>query len=221
MPRKRLLILVKLPLPGLVKTRIAAQWGDDVAVQLYDAMVHDQLEAVADTDIPITLCHSPIAPLDAYRDWLGREHSFQLQEGDDLGQRMRHAFESAFSKGAEQLVLVGSDLPEISPKLLHEAFAALNTVGATLAPSDDGGYTLIGFSRRSFRPEAFESIPWSTPQVLAATVAALEGVGQSVHLLPELADLDTADDVLELTRRHTAGGPHRTLTLANRLLDNG
>ncbi|MBU1003954.1 MAG: TIGR04282 family arsenosugar biosynthesis glycosyltransferase [Proteobacteria bacterium] len=217
MTARRLLVLVQLPLPGLVKTRIAARLGDDNAVQLYDAMVQDQLEAMATAGFPLTLCHSPIAPLDAYRDWLGRDRSFQLQEGDDLGDRMRHAFETAFAKGAEQVVLVGSDLPEITPELLQAAFAALDREEAVLAPSDDGGYTLIGFSRERFQPTAFTDIPWSSPQVLAASLAALERAGQAVHLLPTLPDLDTADDLAALLRRHTSGGPRRTLTLASRL----
>lgn len=217
MAARRLLVLVQLPLPGLVKTRIAARLGDEQAVQLYDAMVQDQLEAMDHTGIPLTLCHSPIAPLDAYRDWLGRERSFQLQEGDDLGERMRHAFETAFAKGAEHVVLVGSDLPEINPALLHAAFATLDQEGAALAPSDDGGYTLIGFSREGFCPAAFTDIPWSSPQVLAATLAVLERAGQAVRLLPQLPDMDTADDVAALLRRHKSGGPRRTLALAAKL----
>lgn len=221
MPERRILVFVKLPLPGQVKTRLADELGLAEAVELYDAMVRDQVDALAGAEAPLTLCHAPIAPLDAYRDWLGRERTFQLQEGDDLGERMAHAFETAFAKGADRVLLTGSDLPEITPDVTAEAFAALDREGAALSPSDDGGYTLIGFSREAFARGVFDDIPWSTPDVLQATLAAFERAGQAVHLTAPVPDLDTPADLAALTARHDEGGPRRTLALARRLLATG
>lgn len=198
MAEKRILLFVKLPLPGMVKTRLAATVGDERAVELYDAMVRDEINALDATGIPLTICHAPVAPLDAYRDWLGRHRSFQLQEGEDLGERMARAFETAFSKGADRIVLLGSDLPAIRPHDVSDAFDAVAEHGAALAPGGDGGYSLVGFTREAFTPEVFDGIPWSTPRVLPKTLAAFARQDRPVHLLPTIPDVDTVNDLAAL-----------------------
>lgn len=215
MTETRLLLFVKLPLPGLAKTRLARTLGQERAVALYDAMVRDVLEALDATGLPLTVCHAPVAPLDAYRDWLGRGRSFLLQEGDDLGERMAHALAKAFEDGAERAVLVGGDLPALVPGAVLEALAAADEAGAALAPSGDGGYSLIALAARAFDPGLFRDVPWGAPGVLQDTLAAFAALGRTVRILPEIPDVDTAEDLAALVRTPPpAPLARRTLALA-------
>lgn len=213
MADERVLVFVKLPLPGVAKTRLAAEVGDERAVALYDAMVRDVMDSLDAAGAPVTVCHAPVAPLDAYRDWLGRGRRFMLQEGEDLGERMARAFEAVFASGAERAVLVGGDLPGLAPGAVRAALDAVADTGAALAPGGDGGYSLIGFRRDAFAPEVFSSIPWSTPDVLPRTLAAFERLAHPVHLLSPIPDVDTAADLATLAATPEAA-PHARRTLA-------
>jgi rSAM/selenodomain-associated transferase 1 len=131
----------------------------------------------------------------------GRRDGFP-QAGADLGERMKNAFQHCFADGFDDVIIIGSDIPDLPPEIFAEAFAALENRGAVIGPAADGGYYLIGFRKETFAPEAFEGIVWSTQAVFAETVARLERVGVGVHLLPSWRDVDTVDDLRDLVRRH-------------------
>jgi len=106
---------------------------------------------------------------------------------------MRQAFEAAFAAGFRRAVIIGSDLPDLSPAMLRDAFARLETSDAVLGPARDGGYYLLGM--REMIGGIFDGVPWSTPRVLDATLARLRAAGASVALLEPLADVDEAADL--------------------------
>ena len=95
------------------------------------------------------------------------------QTGDDLGERMEQAFVRVFSEGFREAILIGSDIPGLSSGTVQEAFASLAGHDAVIGPANDGGYYLIGFTRRAFYPEIFHSMPWSTPAVFRETLGRL------------------------------------------------
>ena len=211
MTRVHALMTLRAPEPGRVKTRLARGVGRDAALALYRAFVADELAALDafgedGAGLPVTVFVHPPEQVDAMADWLGpdpagRPRRVAAQRGEDLGERMRRAFEQAFGEGAEAALLVGGDLPELSALHLDAACAALRDAGAALAPSGDGGYTLVAFTRAAFRPDIFRDIEWSTPQVLEQTLARFKVAGQAVTLLPELPDVDTAIELAALAAR--------------------
>jgi rSAM/selenodomain-associated transferase 1 len=119
------------------------------------------------------------------------EKSF-VQEGQDLGERMADAFARSFEAGMDKVVLIGTDCPTLLSQHLNEAFEALNKSDLVLGPATDGGYYLIGMTRRS--DYLFEGITWSTSQVLSATVNVASQHGLTTTLLQELDDIDTQED---------------------------
>jgi rSAM/selenodomain-associated transferase 1 len=112
------------------------------------------------------------------------------QRGDTLGERMHNVFAHLFGLGYSNVVMVGSDVPSLPPMYVEQAFACLRDRrrAAVIGPASDGGYYLIGLSTPL--PELFVSIPWSTPEVLSATLSAAEKLRLSVALTTEWYDVD-------------------------------
>lgn len=135
---------------------------------------------------------SPAFPTPA---WAG-DFPFFPQEGTTLGDRLIHAFDTLFSRGLGPVVIIGTDAPLLSKARLEEAFTALKTQEVVLGPALDGGYYLVGLARP--RPGLFQNIPWSTPEVLAASLSHLTQAKVPHALLAPESDVDTADDLRRL-----------------------
>jgi rSAM/selenodomain-associated transferase 1 len=106
---------------------------------------------------------------------------------------MEAAFRAAFQDGAERVVIIGSDLPELSTALLQRAFAALESHPAVMGPARDGGYYLLGM--RTMIHGLFDGIRWSTDEVLARTLDRLRAAGIEPALLDPLSDVDEVGDL--------------------------
>lgn len=219
MPERHVLLFVKYPEPGLVKTRLAAHLGDAAATALYRAFVADELAALAAAAVPVTAHCAPPHPEADYRAWLGPDLPLAAQRGGDLGARMAAAFEDAFAHGADEAVLIGSDIPALTPAHVTGAFAALGQHGAALAPAGDGGYTLIAFTARAYTAHAFADVPWSTTAVLSTTLTRLREAGRRAALLPVLPDVDEPYDLARLAAQSTT--PAHTLALLQELAPKG
>jgi rSAM/selenodomain-associated transferase 1 len=109
-----------------------------------------------------------------------------------LGERLHRAFSESFSEGAERIIIVGSDCPEIAAEDVRGALKELDSHDVVLGPAVDGGYWLIGL--RAPHSELFREIPWSSDQVLAQTLRRARNLGLGVQLLRILADIDTEAD---------------------------
>ena len=199
-----LLVMVKAPLPGLVKTRLAAAIGPAAALCAYRAMVGNVLAAVDACGLPASIVYTPGPAHEAVAGLCGPARRCLPQAPGDLGARMAAALARAFADGAKKAVLLGSDLPLVTPGLLRRAAHILGTRPAVLGPADDGGYWLIGFGRDGFLPEVFTDMPWSTPAVAALTLDRLAAAGRRPGILPRLPDCDTPGDLARL-----AGPPWR------------
>jgi uncharacterized protein len=196
-----ILLFAKSPVKGRVKTRLAAELGEEFAVALYKCFVEDVLGLVKDVGVSLRLLFHPPDAKSDFRDWLGEREFFRPQAGDDIGERMKNAFENAFTEGFSKVVAIGSDLPDLPDDFLRRAFAQLESSDAVLGPSSDGGYYLIGFSRESFLPETFENIAWSRDGVFEQTLCVLKRHGRTTSLLPVWHDVDTAADLKALLLR--------------------
>ena len=193
-------VFVKAPLPGLVKTRLAPRFGTERAAALYRAMAEDLLDRLEALEgVRLEIRFAPARESALLRNWLGARRRLTPQRGADLGDRMAAAFRAAFRDGCERCVLVGSDVPELLAERVSEAFAKLERNDLVLGPSRDGGYYLVGM--RQSRPELFKGMPWSTERVYAETTRRARALGLRVARLRILADIDTPADVDRLSRR--------------------
>ncbi|MHC4362984.1 MAG: TIGR04282 family arsenosugar biosynthesis glycosyltransferase [Planctomycetota bacterium] len=196
-----ILLFVKHPAPGRVKTRLAEQLGPGRAAALYENFVLDLLDTLRSLNVNLRIFFEPAEALNDIRHWLGENHSYVLQRGNNLGQRMKNAFAYAFADGCSKGVLIGSDLPDLPADFLSLGLRALDTGDAVLGPSSDGGYYLIGFSRETFLPEAFDNIAWGTDRVFAHTVKTLKRHRRKLYVLPRWHDVDTLEDLKSLVAR--------------------
>ncbi len=190
----RLLVFVKAPRPGAVKTRLAAVLGDDGAADLYRAIAGEEIRSTAPRagEYERAFVFTPDDARAEIEAWLPGE-TLSPQQGADLGQRMSGAFASAFAAGARRVAIIGSDVPAVGREHVVEAFRALEDNDVALGPTHDGGYYLIALDRA--RPALFQSIPWSTPSVLSATAERAGVLGLSVRMLDPLRDIDTIGDL--------------------------
>ncbi len=207
-----ILFFVRDPEPGEVKTRLAAVIGSRAAADLYASFLLDLAGVLRSGPLPFRFVFSPPDREAALRQRLGAG-VYRAQEGGDLGERMKNAFITAFDSGFSRAVLIGSDSPDLPPSRPAEAIELLGRNDAVLGPAHDGGYYLVGFTRRGFVPEAFSGPCWGADTVFRDTLAILARKKARVGLLPPFWDVDTFDDVKALARRGSAG-PHTAAALA-------
>ena len=194
----RLLVFVKAPLPGLVKTRLAAGIGHPLALAAYRALTAGTLAAVDASGLPAAIHYAPAGALAAVTGLCGPDRDYRPQVEGDLGARMAAALGQAFDAGAECALLVGCDLPLLTGPILAGAAERLGGCDAVLGPALDGGYWGIGFRRESFCPAAFADMPWSTDAVASRTADVIRRAGRRLELLPALPDCDEAADLKRL-----------------------
>ena len=193
MAGKAVIVFLKAPEQGRVKTRLAKKLNKGLVIDLYKAFVIDILDAAHPNGTP-EIFYYPQHRKKMIVDWLGQRYPYTCQAGSDLGERMVSAFEKTFNKGYDKAVLIGTDIPELNVKILKLAFERLAVHDLVLGPSRDGGYYLIGFNRASYSSQIFNNIAWSTPQVFAQTLDQANQNNLTYFLLPELNDIDTLED---------------------------
>lgn len=205
-PPDAILVFVRAPEAGRVKTRLAAEIGDEAALRVYRRLAeHTVAEARAlGAEAAVRIHFTPAAGGEAVRAWLGADALYLPQGEGGLGARMRAAFEAAFAAGHPRVVIVGSDLPDLSAGVLRRALRLLDAHPAVVGPAADGGYYLLGLGEMV--PGAFEGIAWSTGEVLGATLARLRAAGCEPALLETLRDVDTAADLPPGWRAWATGG---------------
>jgi len=191
----RVAVFAKAPVPGEVKTRLVPALGEQGAAALHQALVTCAIETAVGAGIgPVELWCAPDADHPFFAE-CGRRYGVTLmhQGGGDLGGRMQRAFEALLRESGRAL-LVGSDIPAMTPDYLRAADAALaEGYDAVLGPAEDGGYVLIGLSRVD--AGLFENIRWSVLDVLAVTRSRIARLGWRHLELPTLWDVDRPEDL--------------------------
>ncbi len=187
-----LIIFSKNPLAGFVKTRLAASIGAEEALRVYEELRAITERAAAGADCSRAVFYSDYIPEeDLFLDGGTGAH---LQQGADLGERMHRAIVEGFRLGFRQVVLIGTDCPELSAFLIDRAFEALESHDAVIGPARDGGFYLVGLTRPV--PELFLQRQWSHGEVLRDTLAILGGQQAETAILPALSDIDTIEDLI-------------------------
>lgn len=195
-----LLLFVKYPDKGKVKSRLSQEFGEDTVLLLYEAFVLDVLETVNKGKYRFKICFHPPSAQEKIASWLGKSYFYMPQNGSDLGEKMKNAFALAFSEGFEKVILIGSDIPDLPKEIIDEAFASDGE--AVIGPATDGGYYLIGFKHSTFLPRIFEGMQWSTASVFERTMEIFRKHSYKVHILPQWRDVDTPEDLKAFYERN-------------------
>lgn len=197
---KALVVMMRAPEPGSVKTRLVPPLTDEGAASLYEAFLYDifgRLDGIGWADI-----HAAYTPENA------RQRAAMIvppsiecfpQRGGDLGERMYNAFENLLGRGYKRVVVIGSDSPDMPIGRIKDAFSALKgDTDVVFGPALDGGYYLIGLRKPTRLP--FDGVAWSTATVMSDTLKKIRGA-LSFKLIKPWHDIDTVEDLKLLKKR--------------------
>ena len=202
MPDTALVVMARYPQSGTTKTRLARAIGDKETVALYKAFLTDLAEKFAGQACDVHWAYTPsevdylsfIATLAPVHIELMRAFP---QQGTDLGERLHHVFQRTHDRGYQRTIVIGSDSPHISPRIIMQAQEDLAKADVVLGPADDGGYYLIAM-RTPY--DVFTGIPMSTSVVARMTIDVAQRQGLKVHTLENLFDIDELSDLLRLSQ---------------------
>jgi rSAM/selenodomain-associated transferase 1 len=200
----RVIVFARVPCAGEVKTRLARAVGEATALAHYRTMLSDTLAVVRAALVEAPGLEAELCIVGDDRDGecarLAAAHGFALsaQQGATLGERIDAALGRALSEGKVP-VLIGSDVVSLTARDLHDAFESLREREAVFAPTEDGGYALVGLSRRVAR--LFDAMPWGCDSLMAVTRRRLQECGIRWAQLRTLWDVDEEPDL----RRWLAG----------------
>jgi rSAM/selenodomain-associated transferase 1 len=197
-----ILFFVKYPASGQVKVRLKSNSIPYNVVDLYRNFVLDMLAMLKRSHICFYVVYHPSDALELFKTWLHNNLQYLSQQGNDLGERLDCAFQTAFARGHQRVIALGSDVPDLNDLVLSRAFQVLRTDDAVIGPSPDGGYYLIGFQATSFSSTFFDDISWSSDIVFSQTCAKLRKIGRSVQVLTPWRDVDTVIDLQALIQRN-------------------
>ncbi len=192
-----ILIFMRYPTAGKAKTRLIPKIGAERAALLHRRMTENIVRVARSRggDGSVTACFTG-EPKHKFRAWLGTDLNYRKQPNGDLGDRLRNAFAAAFRAGSKRVVVVGSDVPNVTPEILSQAESALENRDVVLGPAADGGYYLLGMNR--MYPDLFCGMNWGGENVCDQTRDAIVILGLKSTELPMLNDVDRPEDLASL-----------------------
>ena len=210
-----LILFIKYPEPGQVKTRLGSKIGYEEAALLYEELVKQQiLDLKCDRPCPYpadALSSAQVISrssndsydlayyvddsrtIDQYRSKFGSDLNLFIQKGNNLGERMARAFEESFERQYDRVILMGSDIPLVKESDITVFFNHLLTDQMVIGPARDGGYYMIGFQREVPILPLFQNIAWSTSDVFQTTLARASDL--NVKIEKTWFDIDTVEDL--------------------------
>ncbi len=188
--KSALIIFIKNPIKGTVKTRLAKDAGDDKALEIYQKLLAHTRQITSTLVSDKLLYYSK--SLEENDEWTNDIYQKNVQVEGGLGEKMAAAFEDAFEAGYQKALIIGSDCIALSSNLLKKAFEQLETHDFVVGPTFDGGYYLIGMKK--LLPTIFNQKKWSTESVFPDTIEDLQKAQKSYFLLPQLNDIDHLKD---------------------------
>lgn len=188
--RNALIIFTRNPELGKCKTRLARVIGDDAALDIYRLLLKHTAEVTRQVDADKYVFYTEqIVVSDIWDDSIFHK---KIQRGDDLGEKMNNAFMDVFNNEYEKVMIVGSDLFDLTPQIIEDAFRQLQTHDIVIGPSEDGGYYLLGM--KTLHSGIFQDKEWGSDTVLAETLECCKHL--KTAKLPELNDIDTYEDLM-------------------------
>lgn len=201
MKNEALIVFVRKPELGKVKTRLAATIGKAAALSVYEKLLLHTFEITQGSMTDKFIFYAGEVVEDDV--WQQEQYTKMLQHELDLGKRMKTAFETVFQKGYGKVVIIGSDCPQLTTAHLAQAFGALDHSDLVIGPATDGGYYLLGM--KTVHSELFQNIAWSTAHVYPDTIKIIQTLSLNYHALPVLTDVDEEKDLPAEWRKEIAG----------------
>jgi hypothetical protein len=188
--KNALIIFVRKPELGNVKTRLAASIGDENALKIYIDLLSHTCDITKGLSLDKYVFYNELA---LEKDMWSKNGFYRKeQKGISLGEKMENAFESLRNEGYEKIIIIGSDCFELDESLISKAFEQLHKYDLVIGPANDGGYYLLGMSK--FYPFIFQDKKWSTDSVCSDTLKDIQEHNLSCYQLPMLTDVDNEED---------------------------
>lgn len=194
MGKALLIIFVKNPILGKVKTRLAASIGDERALEAYIKLLNHTKAITSSLTIDKRVYYT--WDIDENDLWSDGGYEKHLQSGEELGDRMMNAFQEAFDDGYSSVAIIGSDCYDLDTATIEEAFTALENNDVVIGPATDGGYYLLGMTQ--LYPQLFQNKKWSTESVFIDTIEDVIDLNILHKNLPTLSDVDNIKDLVRL-----------------------
>lgn len=191
-----IVIMVKAPRPGTVKTRLGSCLTPEDAAALAACGVRDVVRTAKTVAPFVLIAYTPLNGQNELQELLPDQLLWTPQQGADLGARMHSAVAAAALQGLKPVVVLGTDSPTFPPEAVAEAFTLLQNHDVVLGPAEDGGYWCVGL--REPQPPLFDDILWSTEVVFEQTTANARRLGLTVATVAAWYDTDTPDDLARL-----------------------
>jgi rSAM/selenodomain-associated transferase 1 len=193
--RNELIMLSRFPEPGKVKTRLCSVLSESEAASVHEACVRESISRFGKlSGITFLAAVTPDDQLSRFGRLFDLPTSLLLPQGvGELGERLSNLTKGAVERGANRVILLGSDSPTLPISHLLEGFERLDDYDVTLGPCQDGGYYLLGTS--ILVPALFEDISWGTDKVAAQTKRNAEANGLSLHELGDWYDIDRPEEL--------------------------
>jgi rSAM/selenodomain-associated transferase 1/rSAM/selenodomain-associated transferase 2 len=208
-----IIIFVRYPRKGQVKTRLAETTSSDFAINFYKLCAENLIRNIKKVpSVNRFVFYSNKNEKTETINWLGSKLLFAPQDGDDLGNRMKNAFQKVFSAGSQKVIIVGTDIPDLSKEVIVKAFELLDSNDVVIGPAKDGGYYLLGMKKMTV--DLFEKIEYSTSSVLSETLLKTKKLNLTYHLLTELKDIDTEEDLVNWLNHDYSNPIKRKVKLA-------
>jgi rSAM/selenodomain-associated transferase 1 len=211
-----LVIFVKAPLAGDVKTRLIPTLNPAQAAELYQCFVKDVVRSMRRLkEVSLQIAYQPHARVPD-PSWAGCFLSHFKQEGQSLGERLCRAFTSAYQSRAKRVIMIGCDSPTLPAAYVQQAFRMLKDCDVVLGPATDGRFYLVGMSK--FCPGLFEQVIGSSEEVFDRTLSSARKYGYSLRTLPPYFDIDTPEDLETVWRSRDSNGLEESAPLTSRCL---
>jgi rSAM/selenodomain-associated transferase 2/rSAM/selenodomain-associated transferase 1 len=212
-----IIIFARFPAPGRVKTRLAKDLGEEPAAEFYKLCAEHVFEVSRKVpyDTNRYIFCSDKEDVERIRHWAGWRFYYAAQTEGDLGERIEQGFATVFGHGAQKAIILATDVPDLSAKIVDDAVRALNSCDVVVGPCHDGGYYLLGLKK--LYKELFVDVPWSTERVLNHTLSLIKSLGLTVYLLPALTDIDTEEDLKRWCSEEAANSSHHVRDFVCRL----
>ncbi|ANW96874.1 glycosyltransferase [Wenyingzhuangia fucanilytica] len=190
MSNQLLIIFIRKPELGKVKTRLAKDTSDEVALAVYKDLLTHTHQITKDLEVDKWVFYTDEIEFDDM--WDNGDYMKMIQAQGDLGNKMQEAFFKGFGAGYLEIVIIGSDVDTLSKEIIEDAFEQVKQQ-PVIGPSEDGGYYLLGLDEP--RTDVFTNKEWGTDSVLRDTLLDFEN--EEVAILDELNDIDLLEDIEE------------------------
>ncbi|APZ46250.1 glycosyltransferase [Polaribacter reichenbachii] len=192
MSKNLLLIFTRNPELGKAKTRLAKTVGDETALEIYKFL----LQKTRDISLKVNADKAVYYSVKVRENdiWDAKYYQKYQQFGEDLGIRILNAFKNGFDSGYQKVMIIGSDLYDLSSENIQKAFAELENNDVVIGPAEDGGYYLLGMN--ALQEKVFKNKKWGTETVRKDTLLDLQD--KKVKLLAYKNDIDVYEDIIDI-----------------------